>query len=148
MSSMERPRSHSNASHRSSATAVGSQPPAMSPPTSGNAPEAASSSRSDGKPVHGSSKATPSRVPRVCRVCGQHHSHHEPHLYNYESEVDEDLMCQICLQPFVQPVDTPCGHTFCHACLNNYMKVNPSCPLDRKPVNEMTVSPTNLVLKR
>ena len=53
----------------------------------------------------------------------QHHSHHEPHLYNYSEEVDEDLMCQICLQPFVQPVDTPCCHTFCHACINSYLKV-------------------------
>ena len=29
------------------------------------------------------------------------------------SQVDEDLMCQICLQPFVSPTDTPCSHTFC-----------------------------------
>ena len=79
-------------------------------------------------------------------------------------------MCQICLQPFVQPVDTPCGHTFCHACMNSYLKVNRQtrnkrsiayllkmvfapqvnqmCPLDRKPVNEMSISPSNLVLKR
>ena len=61
---------------------------------------------------------------------------------------DEDLMCQICLQPFVQPIDTPCGHTFCHVCIHNYLKVNPMCPLDRKPLNEMTCSPSNLVLKR
>lgn len=86
--------------------------------------------------------------PRVCRQCGQHHSHHEPHLYNYVGEVDEDFMCQICLQPFVQPLDTPCGHTFCHVCMHNYLKVNPMCPLDRKPLNEMTCSPSNLVLKR
>lgn len=85
---------------------------------------------------------------RVCRQCGQHHSHHEPHLYNYVDEVDEDLMCQICLQPFVQPLDTPCGHTFCHVCMHNYLKVNPMCPLDRKPLNDMSCSPSNLVLKR
>jgi ligand of Numb protein X 1/2 len=85
---------------------------------------------------------------RECRRCGQHHSHHEPHLYDYVDEVDEDLMCQICLQPFVQPLDTPCGHTFCHVCMHNYLKVNPMCPLDRKPLNEMTCSPSNLVLKR
>jgi len=57
-------------------------------------------------------------------------------------------MCQICLQPFVSPVDTPCSHTFCHACLSAYLRVNPVCPLDRKPVNEMTITPSNLVLKR
>ena len=85
---------------------------------------------------------------QVCKSCGQHHSHHEPHLYNYEGEVDEDLMCQICLQPFVTPMDTPCSHTFCHVCIHIYLRVNPMCPLDRKPVNEMTISPSNLVLKR
>ena len=93
-------------------------------------------------------EAKAKKQPRVCRQCGQHHSHHEPHLYNYVDEVDEDLMCQICLQPFVQPIDTPCGHTFCHVCMHNYLKVNPMCPLDRKPLNEMTCSPSNLVLKR
>lgn len=86
--------------------------------------------------------------PRPCRTCGQHHSHHEPHLYNYKDEVDEDLMCQICLQPFVAPLDTPCGHTFCQVCMNNYLKVNPMCPLDRKPLTDMSCSPSNLVLKR
>lgn len=89
-----------------------------------------------------------SRNHRPCRTCGQIHSHHEPHLYNYTDEVDEDLMCQICLQPFVQPVDTPCAHTFCHVCISNYMKINPLCPLDRKPLSERTINPTNLVLKR
>jgi len=88
------------------------------------------------------------RLPKACRLCGQPHSHAEPHLYNYKEEVDEDLTCQICLQPFVEPVDTPCGHTFCKACLLSYLKVNPMCPLDRKPLNEMVLQPSNLVLRR
>eukprot|EP00094_Tigriopus_californicus_P011091 TCALIF_10702-PA protein Name:"Similar to Lnx2 Ligand of Numb protein X 2 (Mus musculus)" AED:0.79 eAED:0.79 QI:0/0/0/0.4/1/1/5/0/196 len=73
-----------------------------------------------------------SRNHRPCRSCGQIHSHHEPHLYNYTDE----------------PVDTPCAHTFCHVCISNYLKINPLCPLDRKPLSEMTINPTNLVLKR
>jgi len=86
--------------------------------------------------------------PRVCRSCGQHHSHHEPHIYDYQEDVDEDLMCQICLQPFVSPTDTPCSHTFCQACISSYLRVNASCPICRKPLNEMTCTPSNLVLKR
>ena len=66
----------------------------------------------------------------------------------FRDEVDEDMTCQICLQPFVEPLDTPCGHTFCRACLLSYLKVNPMCPLDRKPLNEMVCQPSNLVLKR
>jgi len=84
----------------------------------------------------------------VCRTCGQHHSHHEPHIYDYQEEVDEDLMCQICLQPFVSPTDTPCSHTFCQACISSYLRVNASCPICRKPLNEITCTPSNLVLKR
>ena len=34
-------------------------------------------------------------------------------FYSFSFQVDEDLMCQICLQPFVSPTDTPCSHTFC-----------------------------------
>lgn len=94
------------------------------------------------------SRKSGSTRPRVCRSCGQHHSHHEPHIYDYPEEVDEDLMCQICLQPFVSPTDTPCSHTFCQACISSYLRVNASCPICRKPLNEMTCTPSNLVLKR
>ena len=118
-------------------------PSAQAAPPQPPRPRAASS----GNRSHRKSSSTSGR-PKVCRTCGQHHSHAEPHLYNYKNEVDEDLMCQICLQPFVQPTDTPCSHTFCHACLHSYLRVNPMCPLDRKPVNEMTINPSNLVLKR
>ncbi|XP_040580097.1 ligand of Numb protein X 2 isoform X1 [Lepeophtheirus salmonis] len=111
-----------------------------------------SSRRASGREKSHSTQTTSNNAngtrPKVCRSCGQHHSHHEPHLYNYKSDVDEDLMCQICLQPFVDPLDTPCSHTFCKSCLHNYLKVNPLCPLDRKPLNEMTCSPSNLVLKK
>jgi len=57
-------------------------------------------------------------------------------------------MCQICLQPFVAPTDTPCSHTFCQACISSYLRVNASCPICRKPLNEITCTPSNLVLKR
>jgi len=69
-------------------------------------------------------------------------------MYDYDEEVDEDLMCQICLQPFVNPTDTPCSHTFCQACLTAYLRVNSTCPICRKPLNQLTCTPSNLVLKR
>ncbi len=128
---MERPRSNSSSGVRRS-----------------HRRQSGSSSGQTSKSSSKRSSSSGSSRPKTCRQCGQHHSHHEPHLYNYKGEVDEDLMCQICLQPFVQPMDTPCGHTFCSACLHAYLRVNPMCPLDRKPVHEMTISPTNLVLRR
>ncbi|XP_043929207.1 ligand of Numb protein X 2 [Protopterus annectens] len=68
----------------------------------------------------------------VCFECGQQHWTRENHLYNYQHEVDDDLVCHICLQPLLQPLDTPCGHTFCHKCLKNFLQEKDFCPLDRK----------------
>ena len=50
-------------------------------------------------------------------------------------EVDDDLLCDICLQPFVDPYDTRCGHTFCCVCLKNYVRLKKICPVDRKNLN-------------
>ncbi|TSK98436.1 Ligand of Numb protein X 2 [Bagarius yarrelli] len=67
----------------------------------------------------------------LCAECGQIHRSWENHLYNYRLEVDDDLVCQICLQPLVQPLDTPCGHTFCARCLRSFLQERDFCPLDR-----------------
>ncbi|KAG8584880.1 hypothetical protein GDO81_004798 [Engystomops pustulosus] len=68
----------------------------------------------------------------LCFECGQQHWTRENHLYNYLNEVDDDLVCHICLQPLLQPLDTPCGHTFCYKCLRNFLQEKDFCPLDRK----------------
>uniref|UniRef100_A0A8C5WAX6 Ligand of numb-protein X 2 n=1 Tax=Leptobrachium leishanense TaxID=445787 RepID=A0A8C5WAX6_9ANUR len=68
----------------------------------------------------------------LCFECGQQHWTRENHLYNYQNEVDDDLVCHICLQPLLQPLDTPCGHTFCFKCLRNFLQEKDFCPLDRK----------------
>ncbi|XP_042570282.1 ligand of Numb protein X 2-like isoform X2 [Cyprinus carpio] len=67
----------------------------------------------------------------LCSECGQIHRAWENHLYNYRLEVDDDLVCHICLQPLVQPLDTPCGHTFCARCLRSFLQERDFCPLDR-----------------
>uniref|UniRef100_A0A3P9JEQ8 Ligand of numb-protein X 2a n=1 Tax=Oryzias latipes TaxID=8090 RepID=A0A3P9JEQ8_ORYLA len=67
----------------------------------------------------------------LCPECGQIHRTWENHLYNYRLEVDDDLVCHICLQPLVQPLDTPCGHTFCARCLRSFLQERDFCPLDR-----------------
>ncbi|XP_062910311.1 ligand of Numb protein X 2a isoform X1 [Mobula hypostoma] len=68
----------------------------------------------------------------LCFVCGQQHWTRENHLYNYQHEMDDDLVCHICLQPLLQPMDTPCGHTFCYKCLQDFLRQKDFCPLDRK----------------
>ncbi|XP_067153254.1 E3 ubiquitin-protein ligase LNX [Apteryx mantelli] len=70
----------------------------------------------------------------LCITCGHAHLPEENHLYNYMEEVDDDLICHICLQPLLQPLDTLCGHTFCTACLTNFLLEKDFCPMDRKLV--------------
>ncbi|KAJ1114000.1 hypothetical protein NDU88_002240 [Pleurodeles waltl] len=71
----------------------------------------------------------------LCFECGQQHWTKENHLYNYSEDVDDDLVCHVCLQPLLQPMDTPCGHTFCYKCLRNFLLQKDFCPLDRKRLN-------------
>ncbi|XP_041056547.1 E3 ubiquitin-protein ligase LNX [Carcharodon carcharias] len=70
----------------------------------------------------------------LCICCGQPHLPQENHSYNYWDEIDDDLICHICLQPLVQPLDTPCGHTYCTLCLTNFLLAKDFCPMDRKPL--------------
>ena len=41
------------------------------------------------------------------------HPKDSTHLYDYEGAVDDDLICHLCFQPFVNPIDTKCGCTYC-----------------------------------
>ncbi|XP_045737095.2 E3 ubiquitin-protein ligase LNX isoform X1 [Mirounga angustirostris] len=75
----------------------------------------------------------PSPAP-PCVVCGQAHSPEENHFYTYTEDVDDDLMCHICLQALLEPLDTPCGHTYCTLCLTSFLVEKDFCPVDRKPV--------------
>nr|XP_019595681.1 PREDICTED: E3 ubiquitin-protein ligase LNX isoform X2 [Rhinolophus sinicus] len=75
----------------------------------------------------------PSSAP-LCVVCGQVHSPEETHFYTYTEDVDDDLICHICLQALLDPLDTPCGHTYCTLCLTNFLVEKDFCPVDRKPV--------------
>lgn len=69
---------------------------------------------------------------QVCKDCGQGHGGHEGHLYEYQDEVDDELICHICLQPLLRPMDTPCGHTYCFLCLSNFLREQDFCPVDRQ----------------
>ncbi|XP_068458673.1 E3 ubiquitin-protein ligase TRIM21-like isoform X1 [Clinocottus analis] len=43
---------------------------------------------------------------------------------------EDQFLCSICLDVFTHPVSTPCGHTFCKACITQHWNINvPSqCP--------------------
>ncbi|UKZ64341.1 uncharacterized protein TrAtP1_005558 [Trichoderma atroviride] len=55
----------------------------------------------------------------------------------YVGDPDPNLLCPICHDPLVDPVTTPCDHTFCYRCLRRSMASSPAggvCPIDREPL--------------
>ncbi|XP_042272470.1 E3 ubiquitin-protein ligase LNX isoform X1 [Thunnus thynnus] len=72
--------------------------------------------------------------PDLCASCGHSHQLEENHEYIYKDEVDDDLVCHICLQPLIRPLDTPCGHTYCQECLTSFLLESDFCPVCRTPL--------------
>uniref|UniRef100_A0A672HDC2 Ligand of Numb protein X 2-like n=1 Tax=Salarias fasciatus TaxID=181472 RepID=A0A672HDC2_SALFA len=84
---------------------------------------------------------------RVCKECGQQHEGPDSHLYEYQDEVDDELVCHICLQPLLRPMDTPCGHTYCFHCLSNFLKEQDFCPVDRQRLQLHQCRPSSLLVR-
>ncbi|XP_065191137.1 ligand of Numb protein X 2-like [Sycon ciliatum] len=84
----------------------------------------------------------------ICIQCGVVHPLDAPHTYRYVGEVDSELLCQICLVGLLEPVDTPCGHTFCFSCIRPYQRLRKSCPVDRKPLSRSELRPSAMLVRR
>ncbi|KAL0085236.1 hypothetical protein J3Q64DRAFT_1746171 [Phycomyces blakesleeanus] len=68
---------------------------------------------------------------------------------NY-SEPNPNLICCVCQTPFIDPVISPCGHTFCQSCIYQAIETSPHCPIDRAPLEISNLIPavkiiTNMV---
>ncbi|XP_039669600.1 ligand of Numb protein X 2b isoform X2 [Perca fluviatilis] len=97
--------------------------------------------------VAGSSSTPGLSWARVCKECGQQHEGLDSHLYEYQDEVDDELVCHICLQPLLRPMDTPCGHTYCFHCLSNFLKEQDFCPVDRLRLQLHQCRPSSLLVR-
>ncbi|KAL6480203.1 hypothetical protein MHYP_G00112360 [Metynnis hypsauchen] len=84
---------------------------------------------------------------RMCKECGQGHEGQDSHLYDYQEEVDDELVCHICLQPLLQPMDTPCGHTYCLQCLSSFLRDQDFCPVDRQRLQLQQCRPSSLLVR-
>ncbi|XP_044041494.1 zinc finger protein RFP-like [Siniperca chuatsi] len=40
---------------------------------------------------------------------------------------EEQFLCSVCLDVFIEPVSTPCGHNFCSACIHKYWDSSDIC---------------------
>ncbi|KAK5623358.1 hypothetical protein CRENBAI_015637 [Crenichthys baileyi] len=61
---------------------------------------------------------------------------------------EDQFTCSICLEIFVEPVSTPCGHSFCKACLQGYWDHSKkfSCPMCKKSYSRKPEMSVNRVL--
>ncbi|KAK3186612.1 hypothetical protein K4F52_004652 [Lecanicillium sp. MT-2017a] len=80
-------------------------------------------------PPHQSSLDIPKRYGGQCIF--------DMYSLSYVTEPDSNLLCPICHDPLVDPVTTPCDHTFCYRCIRWSIASSPSgtaCPIDREPL--------------
>lgn len=61
---------------------------------------------------------------------------------------EDQFTCSICLEIFVEPVSTPCGHSFCKACLQGYWNHSKKflCPMCKKSYSKKPEMSVNRVL--
>ncbi|ORX53866.1 hypothetical protein BCR36DRAFT_582091 [Piromyces finnis] len=52
----------------------------------------------------------------------------------YVNPVNVNLLCPICRLPLLNPIATPCGHTFCEECILSALEISNNCPYDRKEI--------------
>ncbi|CAF3916035.1 unnamed protein product [Rotaria sp. Silwood1] len=55
--------------------------------------------------------------------------------YMDETSINSELICIICNKPFIEPISTPCDHTFCRECLKRWIEKNKkNCPTCRHSI--------------
>ncbi|XP_029311281.1 bloodthirsty-related gene family, member 12 [Cottoperca gobio] len=61
---------------------------------------------------------------------------------------EDQFSCSICLEVFVEPITTPCGHSFCKACLQGYWNHSKKflCPMCKKGYSRRPEMSVNRVL--
>jgi len=69
-------------------------------------------------------------------------------LNRFEGDVDEELICPICSFVLEDPVQAPeCEHAFCKACINQWLKLQCICPVDRTSIQPIDLKPVPRILK-
>lgn len=69
-------------------------------------------------------------------------------INRFHGDVDEELICPICSSVLEEPVQAPdCEHAFCYDCISQWLKQQPTCPVDRQPIYIKDLKPVPRILK-
>nr|XP_020462880.1 E3 ubiquitin-protein ligase NRDP1-like isoform X2 [Monopterus albus] len=55
--------------------------------------------------------------------------------------VNEGLLCCVCRGVLERPLQAPCEHAYCSACISSWLVNHPSCPEDRLPLDVGSLKP-------
>lgn len=76
----------------------------------------------------------------LCKECGEFHDNPKEHLFTYVEPNDilnkRGLIDSITLEPFIDPVELNCGHTFSQYSIENVFLTKKECPECRKKVSK------------
>lgn len=56
------------------------------------------------------------------------------HFQKLRDRLRAELDCQVCYSLILDPITTPCGHTFCHKCVARVLDHTDLCPICRRKV--------------
>ncbi|CAF0872445.1 unnamed protein product [Rotaria sordida] len=66
--------------------------------------------------------------------------------YMNEISIDNYLKCPICTDPFLDPVSTPCKHTFCRRCIVTWLELHKtSCPSCREILSKEDLTSISVI---
>ncbi|CAF1370396.1 unnamed protein product [Adineta ricciae] len=58
--------------------------------------------------------------------------------YVNETSIEPEFICIVCSSPFIDPLRTPCHHSFCRRCITKWIfGGNSSCPICRKHIGSI-----------
>ncbi|KAM6968397.1 uncharacterized protein rnf41l [Aplochiton taeniatus] len=62
-------------------------------------------------------------------------------LERFVGFVNEGLLCCVCRDVLERPLQAPCEHAYCSACISSWLVHHHSCPEDRLPLDISTLKP-------
>ncbi|KAI8646651.1 hypothetical protein BD408DRAFT_410036 [Parasitella parasitica] len=64
----------------------------------------------------------------------------------FVNTINDNLICCICQNPFIDPVISRCGHTFCQHCIFQALEASSVCPIDRAALEKDDLEPAAKII--